>query len=229
VPIDLREPGDTELGNRFGLLAVELPVGVADPIERLMTVRQRMSPLKSSYEPSTTLGLFAALGYIPKLVQDQMLDLLASRATAVMTNVPGPAESLTLAGSRIKQWVSWVPQSGDIGMGVSIASYAGHVQFGLMTDAALTPDPEALVSRFAEEFETYLYGVLLRSPSAAEGAKTVPSPARGKRDRDIAEPSGASASAPARPARSQKRPHGPRMPGGGDARKRSVKRLRRRA
>ncbi len=232
VPIDLREPGDSELGNRFGLLAVELPVGVADPIERLMIVRQRMASLKSSYEPSTTLGLFAALGHVPKLVQDQMLDLLASRATAVMTNVPGPAESLTLAGSKLKQWVGWVPQSGDIGMGVSIGSYAGLVQFGLMTDAALTPDPEALVSRFPEEFETYLYSVLLRSPSAAEGAKTVPSPVRGKRDRDIAEPSGASASAPARPARvahSNRRPHGPREFGGGDARKRSAKRLRRRA
>jgi diacylglycerol O-acyltransferase / wax synthase len=227
VPIDLRESGDSTLGNRFGLLAVELPVGVADPIERLLTVRQRMLALKSSYEPSTTLGLFAALGYVPKMVQDQMLNLLASRATAVMTNVPGPTESLTLAGSRIKQWVSWVPQSGDIGMGVAIASYAGHVQFGLITDAALTPDPEALVSRFPEEFERYLYSVLLRSPSAAEGTKTVPPPARG--DRDIAEPSGAPASVPARLARRQRRPHGRRESGGRDARKRSVKRLRRRA
>jgi hypothetical protein len=101
-----------------------------------------------------------------------------------------------------------------------------------MTDAALTPDPEALVSRFPEEFDKYLYSVLLRSPSAAEGAKTAPSPARGERDRDIAEPSGASASAPARPARlarSNRRPHGPREAGGGDARKRSAKRLRRTA
>ena len=99
VPIDLREPGDSELGNRFGILAVELPVGVEHPIERLMTVRQRMLALKTSYEPSTTLGLFAALGYVPKIVQDQLLDLLASRATAVMTNVQGPTEPLTVAGS----------------------------------------------------------------------------------------------------------------------------------
>ena len=47
-----------------------------------MTVRQRMLALKASYEPSTTLGLFAALvGYLPKIMQDQLLDLLASRAT----------------------------------------------------------------------------------------------------------------------------------------------------
>ena len=57
----------------------------------------------------------------------------------------------------LKQSLFWVPQTGDFGMGVSIYSYAGEVQFGLITDAALTPDPEAVVSRFPEEFEKYLY------------------------------------------------------------------------
>jgi len=167
VPIDLRRPGDVELGNRFGILAVQLPVGIEHPLERLMTVRQRMLALKTSYEPATTLGLFAALGRLPKLVQDQLFNILLSRATAVMTNLPGPTEPLTIAGSTLKQSLFWVPQTGDVGMGVSILSYAGKVQFGLITDAALTPDPEAVVSSFPEEFENYLYYVLLGPPAAA--------------------------------------------------------------
>ena len=87
----------------------------------------------------------------------------------------GPDEPLTVAGSPLKQSLSWVPQTGDVGMGVSIFSYAGQVQFGLMTDAALTPDPEALVSRFPEEFEKYLYSVLLALPPAAREEKSAPS------------------------------------------------------
>jgi len=168
APIDLREPGDLELGNRFGLLGVLLPVGVEHPLERLMIVRQRMLDLKTSYEPAVTLGVFAALGYLPKIVQDQLFDLLASRMTAVMTNVPGPTEPLTVAGSRLRQMLFWVPQSADIGMGVSILSYAGQVQFGLITDDALTPDPEAVVSRFLEEFDRYLYYLLLDPPPVEE-------------------------------------------------------------
>ena len=164
APIDLREPGDLELGNRFGIVAVLLPVGVEHPLERLMTVRRRMLELKTSYEPATTLGLFAALGQLPKIVQDQLSDILASRATAVMTNVPGATEPLTVAGSKLKQSLFWVPQTGDVGMGVSIFSYAGQVQFGLITDAALIPDPEAVVSRFSEEFEKNIYYVLLDPP-----------------------------------------------------------------
>ncbi len=151
-------------------------------------VRQRMLDLKTSYEPAVTLGLFAALGYLPKIVQDQLSDMLASRATAVMTNVPGPTEPLTVAGSRLTQMLFWVPQSGDIGMGVSILSYAGQVQFGLITDDALTPDPEAVVSRFPEEFEQYLYYVLLdpppsgEKPAAGETASRPRLPSRGEKE-----------------------------------------------
>jgi len=184
APIDLREPGDLTLGNRFGLVGVLLPVGVEHPLERLMTVRQRMLDLKTSYEPAVTLGLYAALGYLPKIVQDELFDLLASRSTAVMTNMPGPTEPLRVAGSTVKENLFWVPQSADIGMGVSIFSYAGQVQFGLITDAALTPDPEAVVSRFPEEFERYLYYVLLDPPSIEETAEpprqTRPGKARAK-------------------------------------------------
>jgi WS/DGAT/MGAT family acyltransferase len=174
VPINLRQPGDLELGNRFGIVAVELPVGVEDPLDRLRTVRQRMLALKTSLEPAVTLGLFAALGRLPQIVQDQLFDILLSRATAVMTNVPGPQEPLSVAGSVLKQSMFWVPQTGDIGMGVSILTYAGKVQFGLITDAALTPDPEAIVARFADQFETYLYWVLLDPPAIETAAAPAP-------------------------------------------------------
>ncbi len=162
VPINLRPPGSgEELGNRFGIIAVELPVGFASPLERLYEVRRRMEALKTSYEPKVTLGLFAGLGYAPQIVQDKLFDLLLSRATAVMTNVPGPQQPLYLAGSELKQMMFWVPQSGNIGMGVSILSFNGEVHFGLITDAALVPDPEAIIARFAPEFERLLYFVLM--------------------------------------------------------------------
>jgi hypothetical protein len=70
-----------------------------------------------------------------------------------MTNVPGPQKPLYLAGSEIDELEFWVPQSGGIGMGLSILTYNGKVQFGLITDAGLVPDPHNIINRFAEEFE----------------------------------------------------------------------------
>jgi diacylglycerol O-acyltransferase / wax synthase len=111
------------------------------------------------------------LGYAPKVVQDMVFDLLLSRATVVMTNVPGPQQPLYLAGSEIKQVMVWVPQPGDIGMGISILSFNGNVQFGLLVDAALVPDPQAIVSRFKPEFDQLLYFVLMEAwtPISAQG------------------------------------------------------------
>ena len=100
-----------------------------------------------------------------------VFDLLLSRATVVMTNVPGPQQPLYLAGSEIKQVMVWVPQPGDIGMGVSILSFNGNVQFGLLADAALVPDPHAIVARFKPEFDQLLYFVLMEAwaPTPEQG------------------------------------------------------------
>ncbi|MGB8870341.1 MAG: WS/DGAT domain-containing protein, partial [Rhodomicrobium sp.] len=162
VPVDMRTKKEAgQLGNRFGIVGVELPVGLENPLERLAEVHRRMKALKESLEPPVTLGLFAALGYAPKIVQDRLFNLLLARATAVMTNVPGPRHPLYLTGHEIKQIMFWVPQSGNVGMGVSILSFNDMVQFGLITDAAMVPDPEAIIAHFRPKFEQLLYYALL--------------------------------------------------------------------
>jgi hypothetical protein len=55
----------------------------------------------------------------------------------------------------------WVPQSGNIGIGVSILSYNDNVQFGLMTDRHFVPDPETITPLFAAEFEKMLLALLM--------------------------------------------------------------------
>ena len=87
--------------------------------------------------------------------------MFAKKATAVMTNVPGPAQPLKFCGATLKQTMFWVPASGDIGVGVSILSYGGGVQFGLMTDRKLCAEPQRIIERFAPEFEQLLLLALM--------------------------------------------------------------------
>jgi len=157
VPVNLRPLEHAwQLGNRFGLVPLVLPIGIANPIERLFAVRARMSELKGSFQPVMAFGLLSVAGLLIKPVQHAMLNIFAKKATAVMTNVPGPAQALKFCGSTVDKVMFWVPQSGDIGMGVSILTYAGRVQFGLITDTGLCPDPEAIIANFAPEFEKLL-------------------------------------------------------------------------
>jgi WS/DGAT/MGAT family acyltransferase len=157
VPVNLRPLEQAwQLGNRFGLVPLVLPIGIANPVERLFAVRARMSELKGSFQPVMAFGLLSVAGLLIKPVQHAMLNIFARKATAVMTNVPGPAQALKFCGSTVEKVMFWVPQSGDIGMGVSLLTYAGRVQFGLITDTGLCPDPEAIVANFAPEFEKLL-------------------------------------------------------------------------
>ena len=162
VPVNLRPPAEAyELGNRFGLVPLTLPIGIVNPIERLVAVRARMAALKGSYQPLLAFGILALSGLMIKPVQQAITGLFARKTTAVMTNVPGPREPMRFCGRTVEQVMFWVPQSGDIGMGVSILSYGGGVQFGLITDARMCPDPEAIVERFAPEFDKLLWLALM--------------------------------------------------------------------
>jgi len=162
VPVDLRhgEPSD-DLGNRFGLVTLLLPLYEGNPFKRLALLRERMLDMRGSYQPPLTMLLLGLSGVVPKFLQDQFLDVLANKASAVMTNVPGPQQPLYLAGQRIDQIMFWVPQSGDIGIGVSILSYNQKVQFGLIADRRFIPDPQAVIPLFRAEFEKIVTGALL--------------------------------------------------------------------
>lgn len=154
VPVNLRPMEQAyRLGNKFGLAPVVLPVGMDNPMARVFEVRRRMGELKGSMQPLLAFALLAVAGVLVKPVQDAMLNLFAKKTTAVMTNVPGPREKLQFCGGTLEQTLFWVPQSGTVGLGVSILSYGGGVQFGIISDSTLCPDPQAIIDQFGPEFD----------------------------------------------------------------------------
>ena len=155
VPFNLRpldQPIGT-LGNQFGLVLVTLPVEVQDPIMCFRQVQENMNRLKRSYQAQVTYSLLDLFGRGPDILERRALDLLSNKASAVLTNVPGPKDALYLAGSKLTQPMFWVPQTGSIGIGISIFSYAGTVQFGITVDKAIHADPQAVMDYFRESFQ----------------------------------------------------------------------------
>jgi diacylglycerol O-acyltransferase len=153
VPVNLRPLDQAyKLGNQFGLAPLVLPIGLANPVERVYEVRRRMAGLKGSMQPVLAFGLLAVAGLLIKPAQEAMLSLFAKKTTAVMTNVPGPKDKLKICGATIEESLFWVPQNGSVGLGVSILSYGGGVQFGIVSDATLCPDPQRIIDQFEPEF-----------------------------------------------------------------------------
>jgi WS/DGAT/MGAT family acyltransferase len=168
IPVNLRpldEPIPRELGNRFGLVFLELPVREEEPRRRLRELKRRMDALKRSPEAAVTFGLLGVVGLVPMAVEKRLVELLGPRGTLVMTNVPGPRQPVYLAGTQLAGLMFWVPQAGKVGLGVSIFSYAGQVTVGVSVDAGLVPDPHRLVRAFHDELS-----MLATVSAGSEGA-----------------------------------------------------------
>jgi WS/DGAT/MGAT family acyltransferase len=154
VPVNLRRASEAHrLGNRFGLVFLQLPLGIERPTARLAEVRRRMRALKESPGAAATFELLWVLGRLPRPLFDAVIDLFGTKATAVVTNVVGPREPLSILGARLRLAMFWVPCAGHLGLGVSLLSYAGRVWVGVHSDVGLVPDPERIVAAFEEELD----------------------------------------------------------------------------
>jgi WS/DGAT/MGAT family acyltransferase len=156
VPFNLRpldQPIPRELGNKFGLVFLPLPVGVSGSYRRLVEVHKRMDEIKHGRDGAVSYGLLSVTGMAPEPLERRVVDLFSAKGTAVMTNVPGPAEPVYLAGTPVRSVLVWAPTSGHIGMSVSIFSYRGEVTVGLMVDATMIPQPDQIVAQLERELE----------------------------------------------------------------------------
>jgi diacylglycerol O-acyltransferase / wax synthase len=159
IPFNLRpldQPLPAKLGNRFGLVFLKLPVGIGARRRRLAEIHRRMDEIKHSPEGAVSYGLLGAIGVTPVSVERRIIEQFTAKATAVVTNVPGPRRPVYFAGAPVKGVLVWAPRSGSVPISVAIFSYAGEITVGLMVDAGLIPDPERIIAGFEREVEALL-------------------------------------------------------------------------
>ncbi len=154
VPVDLRrrgEPVGRDLGNRFGVVVVRLPVGEPDADERVRVVGARVRALRASAEAAAAYLVVNILAALPAWARTVAMRILGAKVSAIVTNVPGPSTPVRMAGALASNVVFWVPQTGSVGVGVSIFSYAGSVTVGVAADAGIVPDPTEIARHVEAE------------------------------------------------------------------------------
>jgi WS/DGAT/MGAT family acyltransferase len=163
VPINLRpihsiEEMDDDLGNRFGLVILDLPVSHSDVRSRLETLKRNMDALKESPMAFVALGILNVVGKTPAVIEHIVTNIFARKTSLVCTNVPGPSDTLYLAGKELTDVVFWVPHPAKLGLGVSILSYAGDIRVSVRTDVAVIDDPTEFVRMFEDELSALAAG-----------------------------------------------------------------------
>ena len=149
VPVSVRAPGEqVGFGNQVSATVTDLPVHIADPVERLAAARAEQDSLKGSHEAMigqalVTLGRYSAYPLAAWLVR-RVFGLPQREIVTVTTNVPGPRQPLYWMGRRLEEIMPYVPIASRVRIGISIFSYDGTVTFGITGDYAANPDLEVL-------------------------------------------------------------------------------------
>jgi len=173
IPMNMRPPGEAHLlGNRFGLVGLELPVHLDDALQRLHGVRDGMTALKDGVQGQLALALVRFAGLLPSWMQTRVLGIFSRRCTVIVTNVIGPAEARSIGGVRMDALMLCVPQGMTVGVGVSIISYNGELRIGLLVDEALMPDSATAAASVRSCFEQ-----LRRAACGASAAAPAVAPA----------------------------------------------------
>jgi diacylglycerol O-acyltransferase / wax synthase len=149
VPVSIRtEEHRGRLGNQVTAMFADLPVGVADPWERLAACTRQMEGLKRSGQAVGVQFMVSAADFVPATLMT-----LGARAyvvtgqrvvNTVTTNVPGPQYPLYLLGRRMLEVFPYIPVAQDVRISIGIVSYDGHLAFGVTGDYDAVPDLDLL-------------------------------------------------------------------------------------
>ena len=153
VPVDIRaSTNSVKLKNKFALVFLRLPIVAKNAVDRLLATKQRMDIIKTSAEPLVTATTVQILMMLPEFISRSLIDFFSRKMSCVLSNVPGPQQTLYLGGQKIVEGIFFVPQRANIGVGLSIFSYGGGIRVGVYCDECVIPKPKEVVQGFEKNF-----------------------------------------------------------------------------
>jgi len=160
VPVSVRSQEEQgALGNRVSAMLVSLATGVADPVARLGRIREGMAVAKEQsrsvgsdvYSAWAEAAFPAVATRLSRLVTNfRLFDHVAPLFNLVVSNVPGPAVPVYLAGARMDSLHPIGPIMEGVGVNVTVFSYLDAVHVGIQACWDLVPDVAVLGSAMEE-------------------------------------------------------------------------------
>ena len=145
MPVNVRSGENADrVGNEFSPARFEVPVGIADPGERMKAIRKLSREQRD--EPALPLigPISAALGQLPQPAVVALFGAMQRTTDFTTSNVPGPRRPMWMSGARIEASLPFGPLAGAA-VNVSVFSMDGVMHMGINTDPAAVPDPELLL------------------------------------------------------------------------------------
>jgi len=168
MPVSLRAEGDGESNNQVSMVQCELPTEEPDPVLRLLRIHAATGKIKqrvatfSELIPTDFPGLaapFWATGLSRLWKQGRLSERLPPLANLVISNVPGPPVPLYLAGARVEEYYPLSIVTHGLGLNITVQSYAGSLEFGILSCPDALPGPDRLAAHLAHALDELDGGV----------------------------------------------------------------------
>jgi diacylglycerol O-acyltransferase / wax synthase len=186
VPVSVRRPNQKgSLNNQVSAVFVDLPVGLADPVDRLASIRGQMDEYKKALGAVDANSIISMGNYVaPTLLSLGVRAVLQAGqmwCQAVTTNVPGPRVPLYVLGRRMTTATAYVPIAGGTRCSIGIFSYLDTMTFGINADFDGFPDIDVLSGGIRRGIEELLAVAAQQAPASADtpsGTKPAKQPAK---------------------------------------------------
>lgn len=185
VPVSLREPGNTDYNTQATMTLVSLATNVADPVKRLRRIRESAAAAKAltSRMKSVLPTDFPSLGLpwiVPRLAslygRSHLADRIPPIANVVISNVHGPDVPMYMAGARmLTYWPMSIVEHG-LGLNITLESYAGSLDFGLITAKNAVPDAREVAVAIEDSFKELKEATLGSRAARAKRSPAKPIP-----------------------------------------------------
>ncbi|MFL6661968.1 MAG: WS/DGAT domain-containing protein, partial [Rhizobacter sp.] len=184
VPVSLREADDSSNNNQVSAIRVDLATDLADPAQRFQAIRESSDASKEligGLKPM--LGADLPIAGSPWLMsgmaslygRSNLGARLPRFGNVAISNVPGPAVPLYMAGARMAHYVPVsIPYHG-VGLNITVQSYAGEMEFGITACRRVLSQPE--VHELKEHLMASLRELQRLAPVAVQET-TLPAPPR---------------------------------------------------
>lgn len=141
-----RESPQLKLHNKFSVALQTLPIAAGidlqDPnrfqnlLIRLSDVKQHSDVLRSS--PDYLINYWI-MSTVACLFPDPILRkiLTSAHSTLAISNLPGPQQKPCIHGYELKNLSFWIPNIGQTAVGLTLLTYGGRMQLGILADRAV--------------------------------------------------------------------------------------------
>ncbi|MEP7202836.1 MAG: wax ester/triacylglycerol synthase family O-acyltransferase [Ilumatobacteraceae bacterium] len=188
VPVSVRSGNESDAyQNRVSALLADLATNVADPVLRLQRVQQSMTAAKESHLAIPAETLMDYTQFAPPAIAARAMRMASRLRIAdrmnppfnlVISNVPGPSAPLFMAGARLKNFYPVSALADGQGLNMTVQSYNGNLDFGIIACRELVPDVWLLTELLQESMQELLHAAsppaAPQRPQRAQRAQSVP-------------------------------------------------------